>query len=338
MKKKSVRNILLILVPVAFFSSCVSSKQFNDLKDSFGKLQEERGILKAENEALSVKNNELQFSMDMLGKKIEQLQQDSIRLSEDLATLQEKYSTLNKNYRDLKKAQDELVQGNVKETRRLLRELQRTQEDLQTKEDSLRKLEKSLISQRANLEKLQLALNERNQRLLELERIVNTQDSILTALKKRVSDALLGFEGEGLSVTRKNGKVYVSLQEKLLFQTGSYSVDPRGKEALKKLARVLEKNPDINITIEGHTDNVPYISNGGPIQDNWDLSVKRATSIVRILLDGTTINPRRLTAAGRGEFFPVDPADTPEARRKNRRTEIILTPNLDELFDIIDKQ
>ena len=294
--------------------------------------------MKSENEDLSVKTNELQFQVSQLQKSLEQKKQDSLLLQENFNDLKARYATLDRNYRDLKKAQDELVKGNVNETRRLLRELQRTQGSLQAKEDSLRTLERSLNLQRTDLEKLRLTLNDRTRRLGELERIVNAQDSILSALKSKVSDALLGFEGEGLTVTRKNGKVYVSLEEKLLFQTGSYEVDPRGREALKKLARVLERNPDINIMIEGHTDDVPYISNGGPIQDNWDLSVKRATTIVRILLQGSSIDPRRLTAAGRGEFVPVDPAKTPEARRKNRRTEIILTPNLDELFEIIDNK
>ena len=126
------------------------------------------------------------------------------------------------------------------------------------------------------------------------------------------------------------------MEEKLLFGSGSTEVDPRGKTALKKLAAVLEQNPDINITIEGHTDDVPVIP-GSKYADNWDLSVLRATSIIRILLDGSTIDPKRLTAAGRGQYQPVDPAKTSEARQKNRRTEIILTPNLDELFQILDQ-
>ena len=135
-------------------------------------------------------------------------------------------------------------------------------------------------------------------------------------------------------MTRKNGKVYVSLDEQLLFPSGSTDVDPRGKSALKKLAGVLEQNRDINIMIEGHTDDVPIIP-GSKFKDNWDLSVSRATAIIRILLDGSSIDPKRLTAAGRGEYFPVDTRKTPDARQKNRRTEIILEPNLDEVFDLI---
>jgi chemotaxis protein MotB len=127
----------------------------------------------------------------------------------------------------------------------------------------------------------------------------------------------------------------VSLEEKLLFPSGSIVVDPKGAMALKKLAEVLEKNPEISITIEGHTDDVPVIP-GSSFRDNWDLSVLRATSVVRILLEGTTIDPKRLTASGRGEFFPVDPSKTAEARQKNRRTEIILSPKLEVLYKLIE--
>ena len=161
------------------------------------------------------------------------------------------------------------------------------------------------------------------------------KDSIMNALKNTVSNALLGFEGQGLTVTQRNGKVYVSLEEKLLFTSGSTSVDPNGVRALRQLAAVLATNDDISIMIEGHTDDVPF-RKGSSIKDNWDLSVMRATSIVRILMSAADIDAERITVAGRGEYLPIDPGDNPEARRKNRRTEIILSPNLDELYKILD--
>jgi chemotaxis protein MotB len=165
--------------------------------------------------------------------------------------------------------------------------------------------------------------------------MLHEKDRVLDDLREKVAEALLGFEGQGLTVTRKNGKVYVSMDEKLLFQSGSTVVDPNGVRALKQLAQVLARNPEISIMIEGHTDDVPF-RKGSSIKDNWDLSALRATSIVRILLEGSGIDPVRLTVAGRGEYLPVDPADTPEARRKNRRTEIILSPDLTEVFRILD--
>ena len=138
-------------------------------------------------------------------------------------------------------------------------------------------------------------------------------------LKNKVSEALLGFENNGLTVTNKNGKVYVSLDEKLLFKTASWDIDANGRSALKKLAGVLEKNPNIQVTIEGHTDNVPYNPGTGQLRDNWDLSVKRATTVVRVLLEGSKINPGRLTASGRSEYFPVEAGRY--SRMHDRRTE-----------------
>ena len=161
------------------------------------------------------------------------------------------------------------------------------------------------------------------------------KDSAVNALRNSVANALLGYKDKGLTVEMKNGKVYVMMEERLLFATGSTVVDPKGVEAIRDLGKVLEKNGDINILIEGHTDNVP-MNGSGEIKDNWDLSVMRATSVVKILMANSKINPVRLTAAGRGEFMPVDKANTAEARRKNRRIEVILTPKLDEILKLLE--
>ncbi|NOZ46888.1 MAG: OmpA family protein [Chlorobi bacterium] len=187
-----------------------------------------------------------------------------------------------------------------------------------------------LMLQDSILQEKKMELENRNKRLTELENILSSKDSAVNALKNKVSDALLGFQNKGLTVVQKNGKVYVSLEEQLLFKFGSTEIDPKGVKALKNLAKVLEQNKNINIMIEGHTDDV------GDANYNWDLSVKRATSVVKILLNNSKIDPTRLTASGRGEFMPIDPSKTDEARKKNRRTEIILTPKLDELFEILE--
>jgi chemotaxis protein MotB len=209
------------------------------------------------------------------------------------------------------------------------------QGDLQTREAELQRLSQEMAEKQRNLLTMEQELEKRNRRMAELERIVSRQDSAVRALKNKVSAALIGLENDGLTVSIRQGKVYVSLDEKLLFKSGSIVVDPAGVNALKRLAIILEQNPDISITIEGHTDNVPLTANAS-MADNWDLSVKRATSIVRILLGSAKIAPSRLTAAGRGEFVPVDAANTPTARQKNRRTEIILMPKLDELFQMLE--
>ena len=147
----------------------------------------------------------------------------------------------------------------------------------------------------------------------------------------------MGFEGKGLTITQKNGMVYISMEDKLLFKSGSFDIDSRGAEAVKQVSKVLGQNKDINIMVEGHTDNVPY-QGRGELKDNWDLSVKRATTVVRLMLQNKELSPERITGAGRSEYLPIDTAKTAEARQKNRRTEIILTPKLDELIRIIDKE
>ena len=146
---------------------------------------------------------------------------------------------------------------------------------------------------------------------------------------------MLNFEGEGLTVEQKGGKVYLSLEEKLLLSSRSWTVESRGRQAIRQMAQVLEKNPDIRIMVEGHTDNVPY-NGSGQVKDNWDLSVKRATSIVRIITQSSDVDPSQLIAAGRGEYLPVASNETAKGKARNRRTEIILTPDLSELYDIID--
>lgn len=206
--------------------------------------------------------------------------------------------------------------------------------DLSNKSDSqMAQLNKDLKAKSNELELKENMLQEREQRLKEMEAIVSRQDSITKTLNKIVKDALLGFKADELSVEMKNGKVYVSMTDKLLFKSGSAAVEDKGKLAIKKLAEVLNKNNDIDIAIEGHTDNVPIKTN--IYKDNWDLSVARATSIVRMLNEEYSVNPIRLTASGKGEYFPVATNDNPEGRAKNRRTEIILSPKLDELFKML---
>lgn len=332
--KMHIRYTAMIIMVLFFLGSCVSMKKFNDLERKYTAENEQ---LKQENEQLSVQLKELRFRMQQMEEKLKMMAADSAELAQQLDELRKNYNQLDRAYTELQTAQEELLKGNERETARLMKKLQVSQEELSNRETKLKMLERDLQEKKMILDRMAAELDQRNARMKELETILYRKDSTVKALKNKVSDALLGFEKEGLSVNIRNGKVYVSLEEKLLFQSGSTEVDPRGVAALKRLARVLEQNPDINITIEGHTDDVPVIPSAS-IRDNWDLSVKRATAIVRILLDGTRIDPRRLTASGRGEFVPVDPAKTREARQKNRRTEIILTPKLDELLKILESE
>ncbi len=326
---------ILFCFSIILLFACVPAKQFQELQTKYQKCQEETSILKTDNEDLTIKSTELASQIDVLSNEVLQLLEDTSVKAMEIKEIRKNLNKINQRYKDLQVAQNQLLIGNADETKRLLQQLQATQTDLQIREDRLREMSDSLKIERIELDKLQYELAERNKRLVELESILFKKDSIVNALKDKISKALLGFENNGLTISRREGKVYVSLEEKLLFQSGSAEVDQNGITALKKLAKVLEENPEINIMIEGHTDDVPYIPDEA-IKDNWDLSVRRATTIVRILLKNSKIDPKRLTAAGRGEFVPVDPLKTDDARRKNRRTEIILAPDLSELFNIIE--
>ena len=185
----------------------------------------------------------------------------------------------------------------------------------------------ALLNQKKN------ALNERERTINELQQMINAQNEKVRKLLSSVKDALLGFSSDELTVREKDGKVYVAMSDKLLFQSGSARLDKRGEEALGKLAEVLNKQTDIDVFIEGHTDNKPI--NTVQFKDNWDLSVIRATSVVRILIKNYNVNPLQIQPSGRGEYMPVDDNETAEGRSKNRRTEIIMAPKLDKLFQML---
>lgn len=341
MKIQRVNLIGIGLISLTLFA-CVPAKEFQALQDKNLKCEEERERFSTENESLNVRVAELTTKVGVLQGEVDNLLADSASRSIELATLKDENQKLSSRYAELQQLQEGFMSGTQKETRKVLAQLQKTQEELQVKEDALKESERrlnlrsrELDALQDSLEALRRDLEERNARLTELEQILARKDSAVLALRRKVADALFGFEGKGLSIKLQNGKVYVSLDEKLMFKSGSHVVDANGVTALKQLIPVLEQNADINIVVEGHTDDVRFAGRG-ELLDNWDLSVKRATSIVRILLDGSKISPARISASGRSEYHPVDPAKTPEARQKNRRTEIILTPKLDELFEILE--
>ena len=210
------------------------------------------------------------------------------------------------------------------ENRKLLEGVMKQRAELQLQEDALRKLEVDLNQRSAEL-------NERSQRVEELEALLSSRDAAADALRKRVADALLGFKDRGLTVEQRDGKVYVSLEAKLLFASGSTAVEPEGRKALEQLAKAVAGSEDLEIVVEGHTDTDALQSPNHP-RNNWELSVLRATEVVGILTrSGANIDPKRLTAAGRSEFHPVDPAN----KAKNRRIEIVLAPKLDALYELI---
>jgi len=328
MKRNFTKKLFFGLIITLFLSSCVTTKEHEALLDRFNNCNEENATLKDQNRNLSITNTEQGSEISKLKTQVQSLEQNLDDLRRENAFVQNSYDQLKNTYDLMLKENQNKLSGKDAETKKILAELQATQENLFKQEDELKKLAEELAAKRKTLQ-------EKEKRLNELEYILFKKDSVVNALKNTVSDALLGFVNEGLSIDIRNGKVYVSLDEKLLFASGKYAVGPKGVEALKKLAKVLEDDPEINILIEGHTDDVPY-NGSGQIKDNWDLSVMRATAIVKIIINNSKIDPKRLMVAGRSKYIPVDTAKTPEARAKNRRTEIILTPKLDELFEILE--
>lgn len=298
---------------------------------------EENARLKSDNQDLLTKITELTSKMDKLNGDLTQMAKDSTRNGEDYRRLNNLYGELMKSYDKLLLNNEKMLAGSDAETRKLIAQLNEARAELQKKEDELDKQHADLADREAKMGELKLSLKDREAKVAELQAVMDQKDSAVKALKDAVNKALVGFVNNGLSVEQKNGKVYVSMEEQLLFASGSTVVDNRGVEALKKLASVLEAQKDINIMVEGHTDNVPIqgtLSSGA--KDNWELSVLRATSVVKIITQNKGIDPSRITASGRGPFFPLDNASTAEAKRKNRRTEVILSPKLDELLKVLE--
>jgi chemotaxis protein MotB len=306
---------------VLLLGSCVTSKRYKDLESRCNQTARERDSLLTLSRNLSTSLADANTDRDVLNKSLAQMKEDTLNLGKQLRYLKSRNDEVSDLNKTLEENYQKLLSGNEQETGRILTELREAQNKLQGREDELTKL--------------QLSLDEKSRRLQELEKALAEKDRDVKELRNKVMDALKGFKDSGLTVEIKNGKVYVSMSEKLLFASGSTEVDQKGKEALVQLAKVLEKETEINITIEGHTDNVP-LKGTGCLKDNWDLSVARATAIVKILLASGKIDASRLTASGRGEFLPVAPNDSADNKAKNRRTEIILTPKLDKLFDILN--
>lgn len=314
-------NKISAIFIIFLITSCVSSKKYNQLSGNFQECEQTVQSLKEQNQTLKVQNTELQSKIENLLKETSLLttKLDEITRNLDSSTLSNKQ--LKQINSELEGQLKSLKAGSSEEIAGLMEKLQQAQSDLQKREEILHSA--------------QTELEQRTQRLKELELALQQKDDAVKQLRQKVMDALLGFNNKGLTIQEKNGKVYVSLDEQLLFKTGQWEVDPKGQQALSNLAEVLGQNPDINVLVEGHTDNVPMRGTGS-VKDNWDLSVMRATAVTRILLKNKGIEPKRITSAGRGEFFPIDEDKTPEARQKNRRTEIILTPRLDEIFRILE--
>jgi chemotaxis protein MotB len=304
------------VITMVVFNACVPSRKYEELQTRYKSTQESEAAAVAKTQQAEASMKEQQAAFDDLQKRKVNLERDTTIQGTSLRNMTSQYDKINKLNTELLDKYNSLLAGDRSENRKLLTDLEATRLKLQTREDSLNVLGRSLA--------------ERQARLADLEKELASKDAAMHALKQRVSAALTGFEGKGLTVTQKEGKIYVNLENKLLFATGSTAVEAKGREALISLAKAIENERDLNILVEGHTD-VDKILPGGTMKDNWDLSVLRATSVVRILQEGSKLNPTRITAGGRGEYVPVDPND----KAKNRRIEIILSPDLRELYKLV---
>ncbi|MEQ8910467.1 MAG: OmpA family protein [Vicingaceae bacterium] len=331
MKKGIFYSILIASV----FAACVPAKKVEDIKQKKEMCEEELASIKERHRKIDEEYTEAKERLESLKKQNKGLSQDTTVMGKSLRVMTKNYDKLNETYDLLLEKNRQMLQGNQRETEELFGDLKQSKSELMKQTAALEEAQRNLAEKENNLRELESELEKREAKVNELESILSRKDSTVNALKSKVQNALLGFENKGLTIEQKNGKVYVSMDESLLFASGSYNIGNKGKEALKNLGNVLANNSDVNVLVEGHTDNVPY-NGSGALKDNWDLSVKRATSVVKIILENSKIEAERLTAAGKADFIPIATNDTKEGRAKNRRTEIILTPKLDELLEILE--
>jgi len=318
-----IKKISIGLVLIALSSSCVSKKVFNELETKFADLKKENRKTLDLYDSISKSKSKLDIDYSTLKKDYEKTKAERDKLAIDFAAADKNLKTLQASYNALEKNSDESLKENMAKNRELLAQLEAK--------------EKALAAEKERLNKLSADLKKGTDRVNELENIMAAKEAAMKKLKDALSKSLKAFEGKGLTVNQRDGKVYVSMENKLLFESGSWAVGSEGKKAVVLVASVLAQNPDISVLIEGHTDNDKFAGAVGQIENNWDLSTKRATAIVNILSENKGVKKDNLTAAGRGEFAPLMSNDTPEGKAKNRRIEIILTPKLDEISKMLNE-
>lgn len=310
------------ILPFAFLalllSSCiVTKKKYDDLLAQ--KVRTEADLADKTSQ-LDKANSDI----TQLSDELKKLKEDTTNLGIDLRSSSKKLADLEKEHNQLNTYYKNLLNSSGKMNR-----------DMAQQQEQLLTIQQNLEKTRRENDSLSTSLAEREKKVRELELVLANKDKAVQDLKNKISNALLNFKENDITVKVKNGKVYVSLAEQLLFGSGSIEVDSKGVSALQQLAKAIKDQKDINILVEGHTDNVPISKKSAYMQDNWDLSVMRATSITKILTKAG-VSPKQVTASGRGEFVPLAENDTAANKQKNRRTEIIITPNLDELFRILE--
>ena len=319
-----IRKIALACVVLSLTTSCVSKKIYQDLENKYADLKKEHNALSDENTTLKTDKNQLETDKNKLQTELDKVKAERDKLAADYAATKKNLDNLKSSYAALEKDSNDALDANIKKNRELLAQLEAK--------------EKALAAEQERLNKLKKDLEASSSRLADLEKMIADKEALMNKLKETLSKSLKAFEGKGLTVENRNGKVYVSMENKLLFESGSWTVGAEGKKAVKLVGDVLGQNPDISVLIEGHTDNDKITGTiGGGVESNWDLSTKRATAIVNILSENKAIDKRNLTAAGRGEYAPLMSNETAEGKAKNRRIEIILTPKLDEISKMLNE-
>jgi chemotaxis protein MotB len=318
-----IRKIALACVVLSLTTSCVSKKIYQDLENKYADLKKEHNALSDENTTLKTDKNQLELDKNNLQTELDKVKSERDKLAADYAATKKNLDNLKASYAALEKDSNDALEANINKNRQLLAELEAKQKALTAEQDRLNKLKKDLEAS--------------STRLAELEKMMADKEAAMKKLKETLSKSLKAFEGKGLTVTEKDGKVYVSMENKLLFESGSWTVGSEGKKAVDLVGKVLGDNPEISVLIEGHTDNDKITGTiGGGVENNWDLSTKRATAIVNILSANAKIKKENLTAAGRGEYAPLMSNESAEGKAKNRRIEIILTPKLDEISKMLN--
>ena len=322
-----MKNNIQILLTAIFVSTllyaCVPNRKFMDVQKKQEACEAENKQLRSSVLAFETQVSEYDSKYNVAQRKIDALNADTAVMGNSLRILRKQYDKINALNDELLSKSASLNAGAQQEKQSLMTELDQVRVELQAKEDALNALETALNEKESEL-------LDREQKLRDLKQMIQRKDSAMQALRSSVAKALLGFEGKGITVEKRNGRVYVSMEAQLLFATGSTEIDQKGKQAVIDLARAIQNNTDLNIVVEGHTDTDAFSKSTYP-RNNWDLSVLRATSVIKLMTENSEIDPKILTASGRSQYHPVDPTN----KSKNRRIEVILSPKLDELMNAI---
>lgn len=331
-----MRKYLLL---ITFFGivSCAPYRLLEDERLQRAQAEKDKADMQIRYNSIQRELDSMQLNYRLMAKKIDLLERDTAMTNASLRNYLKLDAENKKRMDQLSNTTDRILDANLNENDRLKNRIALQQQDIDRQKAELADKVALFEKQKQEYEEVRGKLGNKEEKIRELQMALEKKDKSVQDIQKKVSDALIGFKANGLNVETRYGKVYVLLPESLLFKSGSKSIGAKGKEALRQLAMILNANPDIDINVEGHTDNVPYHpkSKEALVEDNWDLSVLRATSVVKELTD-YGVSPLRITAQGRGMFMPVNSANTTEGRAQNRRTEIILSPKLDELLKVIE--